>query len=204
MQYADQHHITDTLNHQNTWKDCRDCPLCESRSKVVLWRGYVPADILFIGEAPGAFEDAWGYPFVGPTRPILDDLLRDALIALTLDNEQAALSPKVCFTNVVACLPPRESRGTAIREPAEEEITACSTRLGTFIHLVKPRAIVALGEVAGKTLKAMLPFEDPLHQVGVYRMTHPAALSRMGKHEYGPAYRQQVTVLAKVLAELVR
>jgi uracil-DNA glycosylase len=70
--------------HVDDWKDCTRCPLHTVRSNVVLARGSIPCDILFVGEAPGRSEDALGKPFVGPAGILLDEMIEDALSGIVL------------------------------------------------------------------------------------------------------------------------
>ena len=57
------------------WKDCRDCYLCETRNRIVFARGTIPADVLFLGEAPGESENVTGVPFDGPAGNLLDAII---------------------------------------------------------------------------------------------------------------------------------
>ncbi len=83
-------------NYRAKWKDCQRCKSSNSRTEIVLARGKVPAPILFIGEAPGASEDALGKPFIGPAGKVLDDI-----ITVALDGQY-----DYALTNLVACYPP--------------------------------------------------------------------------------------------------
>lgn len=113
---------------------CRDCRLCKGRAQVVVWRGALDADVLFVGEAPGAEEDARGQPFVGRSGQLLDQWIA----ALGLDAW--------CITNVVRCRPPEN------RAPKRDEEEACWRHLGAFLGFVQPRVVVAVGATADKFL----------------------------------------------------
>lgn len=148
---------------------CRECALAEGRRSVVFGSGNPDADLMFIGEGPGAEEDRRGLPFVGPAGELLTRIIR----AIDLARED------VYIANIVKCRPPRN------RDPEPEEVAACRGYLESQIELVRPRLIVALGRVAAQTL---LGNDQPLgrmrgqwHQVlGVPTMVtyHPAALLR--------------------------
>ena len=130
--------MTPFQRHVQRWKSCRDCPLCDQRSQVVLARGTVPCDVLFVGEAPGVSEDALGQPFVGPAGKLLDAIVASAL---TGPQQQTV---RVAFTNLVACYP-REAKTLGNNQPEAEEIKACQGRLREFVELANPRLIVCVG-----------------------------------------------------------
>ena len=115
---------------------CTRCRLCERRTTIVFGEGNPRADIMFVGEAPGAEEDRTGRPFVGQAGQLLDEMIR----APGLERSQ------VYIGNVVKCRPPGN------RDPEEEEMAACSAFLDRQIELISPRVIVALGRVAARRL----------------------------------------------------
>ena len=116
---------------------CRQCRLCAARKQAVLGVGDRNADWLFVGEGPGAEEDARGAPFVGQAGKLLDNML--AAIGLKRGAD-------VYIANAVKCRPPEN------RTPAPEEIAACSPYLVRQIELIRPKLIVALGRPAAQTL----------------------------------------------------
>jgi DNA polymerase len=103
---------------------------------VVFGVGDPRADLMVIGEGPGAQEDRQGLPFVGPAGQLLTKILK----AIDLEREQ------VYITNVVKCRPPNN------RDPEPDEVAACRAYLEKQIQLIRPRIIVALGRVAAQTL----------------------------------------------------
>jgi DNA polymerase len=126
------------------WRDfardvdaCTACPLCKTRGKSVPGVGDIRAQWLFVGEAPGAEEDARGEPFVGQAGKLLDNMLA----ALGM-----ARGENVYIANVLKCRPP----GNRTPEPLEAE--ACRPYLDRQIELIKPSIIVALGKSAATTL----------------------------------------------------
>jgi DNA polymerase len=121
----------------NDVASCTACGLCRTRKKTVPGVGDVNADWLFVGEAPGAEEDATGEPFVGQAGRLLDNML--AALGLARDKN-------VYIANVQKCRPP----GNRTPEPAE--IEACRPYLDRQIALIRPRLIVALGKSAATTL----------------------------------------------------
>jgi len=116
---------------------CTRCPLAEGRTQVVFGMGDPGADLVFIGEGPGAEEDRQGLPFVGRSGKLLDKLMREEL---GISRE------RVYIANVVKCRPPDN------RDPRPEEITACRPYLEEQLDLIGPRVLVTLGKFAGQLL----------------------------------------------------
>lgn len=112
---------------------CRACPLCQQRKQAVLGVGDLHPDWLFIGEGPGADEDAQGEPFVGQAGKLLDNML--AALDIARCNQ-------VYIGNAVKCRPPGN------RTPEATELAACRPYLERQIALLKPKIIVLLGKVA--------------------------------------------------------
>lgn len=129
--------------HVADWKDCQKCKLCQTRSIVVLARGSIPADILFIGEAPGHTEDAIGQPFVGPAGQLLDKIINRALL------RDGILNASCCFSNLVCCLPvDPDNPATKVDQPDHDDIVACQPRLVELINLVRPKLVVRVGKLS--------------------------------------------------------
>ena len=116
---------------------CRRCPLCESRTHVVFGQGAPNAEVLFVGEGPGANEDEQGQPFVGRSGQLLDHYLE----AVDLDREK-----NVYIANIVKCRPPQN------RDPLPEESAACLPWLRQQFQLLRPRIVVCLGRVAAQQM----------------------------------------------------
>jgi len=148
---------------------CTRCRLAEGRRTVVFGTGNPDADLMFIGEGPGAEEDRQGIPFVGPAGQLLTRII--GAIGLARGD--------VYIANVVKCRPPGN------RDPQADEVAACRGFLEEQVRLVAPRVLVALGRIAAQTLLGNeLPvgrMRGSWHRVfGVpLRVTyHPAALLR--------------------------
>jgi DNA polymerase len=116
--------------------DCRRCKLCEARTNIVFGVGDPEARIFFVGEGPGADEDAQGEPFVGRAGQLLNNMMN----AMGLRREQ------VYIGNVVKCRPPQN------RAPEREESDCCGPFLMRQISVVRPEMIVALGATAARFL----------------------------------------------------
>lgn len=121
---------------QKAVKDCRRCPLAETRKNVVFGEGNVKARVMFIGEAPGEEEDMQGRPFVGRAGKLLDQLIER--IGLRREN--------VYICNILKCRPPNN------RDPEEKEIASCKGYLLSQLELVQPTIICTLGRHAYNTL----------------------------------------------------
>ena len=132
---------------------CRLCALHEGRTQTVFGVGDANADLMLIGEAPGAEEDRRGEPFVGRAGKLLDSMLK----ALGLDRRQ------VFIANILKCRPPNN------RDPRPEEVLACGNYLNQQINTVKPRLILALGRVAAQNL---LKTETPIGKMRGKRYTY--------------------------------
>ncbi len=115
---------------------CTRCRLAETRKTVVFGSGDPCADLMLIGEGPGAEEDRRGLPFVGPAGELLTRILR----AIGLEREQ------VYIANIVKCRPPGN------RDPQPDEAESCRPYLDGQIAAIRPRVIVALGRVAAQAL----------------------------------------------------
>jgi uracil-DNA glycosylase len=119
--------------------ECTRCRLHKGRTNLVFGVGNVNAEIMFIGEGPGADEDAQGEPFVGRAGQLLNNMIS----AMGLKREE------VYIANVVKCRPPGN------RTPEKDECDTCSPFLMRQIEVINPKVIVALGAVAAKNLLAM-------------------------------------------------
>ena len=119
--------------------DCTRCRLHKGRTNIVFGVGNVNAELMFVGEGPGADEDAKGEPFVGRAGQLLNNMIS----AMGLKRED------VYIANVVKCRPPGN------RNPERDECDTCSPFLMRQIAVIRPKVIVALGAVAAKNLLAM-------------------------------------------------
>ena len=164
---------------------CRRCKLWKTRKNVVSGEGSSESKILFIGEAPGYWEDIKGKPFVGAAGKFLDTLLSEA--GLSREN--------VFIGNVLKCRPPRN------REPSADEIKTCTPYLNRQIQVIKPKIIITLGNHSTAYIfsKTALPFNNItcVHgkryetsilglNVIVFPTFHPAAAL------YHPKYKEQL------------
>jgi len=163
-------------------RDCHKCPLGAVRTQTVFGMGNADADLMFVGEAPGAEEDRQGKPFVGRAGKLLDDLLGE----IGMERKRDAF---IC--NVLKSRPPGN------RDPQPEEIDACKPYLMRQIQLIQPRVICTLGNFATKLITQSptgitrccgRPQEREVAglPVTIYPLFHPAAALRT------PAVLQQL------------
>lgn len=116
---------------------CRRCGLCETRHSVVFGQGAVHAEVMLVGEGPGANEDEQGLPFVGKSGQLLDHYLE----AVDLSRDK-----NVYIANIVKCRPPQN------RDPLPEESAACMPWLRQQFQLIRPKIVVCLGRVAAQRM----------------------------------------------------
>ncbi len=150
--------------------DCKRCKLCTTRKKIVYGVGWPLAEVMFIGEGPGADEDRTGEPFVGAA----GQLLTKMIAAMGLKREQ------VYIANCVKCRPPEN------RTPHPDELVACMPYLQAQIDAIRPKVIVALGKTAAQALIGehvaitkirgqWRPYRDGIKMMPTY---HPSFLLR--------------------------
>jgi DNA polymerase len=160
---------------------CTRCPLHETRTKAVFGAGNADADLMFVGEAPGAEEDKQGLPFVGRAGQLLNQMLEE--IGLSRED--------VFICNVLKSRPPNN------RDPMPEEIAACEPYLWDQVRLIEPRVVCTLGNFATKLLTGSptgitrVRGTPQIHQLGgrtvfMLPIFHPAAALRT------PAVKEQL------------
>ncbi len=162
---------------------CTKCPqLAATRRQVVFGAGNADADLMFVGEAPGANEDRQGVPFVGQAGRLLEQLLAEIGLA----------RGDVFIANVLKCRPPGN------RDPLPQEIDNCQDYLLRQIELIEPRVVCTLGNFATKLLRG-----DPA--TGITRLHGRAEVRRIGARAvrlypiYHPAAALYTPAMLKVL-----
>ena len=170
--------------------DCSRCKLHTlGRRQVVFGVGNPQADLMFVGEAPGADEDAQGIPFVGRAGQLLTKIIE--AIGLSRDD--------VYIANVIKCRPPQN------RNPEQDEVDTCEPFLFQQIDVIKPKVVVALGTFAARALLRTLdPISRLRGRVYEYRGAklvptfHPAYLLR------NPGSKREVWEDMKLVRELIK
>jgi len=155
---------------------CQKCPhLARTRRSVVFGVGNIDAELMFVGEAPGADEDAAGEPFVGKAGQLLTKIIETMGYA----------RQDVYIANVLKCRPNTEPGASGNRRPTPEEMATCRPYLIEQIELIQPKALVALGAVAMEgLLEAVQPMRDlrgrwhSFHGIPLMATYHPAYLLR--------------------------
>lgn len=162
--------------------DCTRCKLHKGRTKLVFGAGNPEAKLVFVGEGPGADEDAQGLPFVGRAGQLLTQMIEG-----TSSKEGIPIKrPDVYICNVVKCRPPEN------RTPLPPEVSACSPYLTEQLNLVRPEIVVALGRCASEALGCAKPTGSWRGMWGewqsypVMSTYHPAFLLR------SPEFKRQV------------
>lgn len=168
---------------------CRRCGLCETRKHVVFGQGVPNAEVLFVGEGPGANEDEQGLPFVGRSGKLLDSYLE----AIDLDRNR-----NIFIANIVKCRPPEN------RDPLPEESAACMPWLRQQFQLLRPKIVVCLGRIAAqqmidKNLSVTKDHGNFFDKQGTLFMAtlHPAALLR-NPHSKPQAFEDFVALRDKI------
>lgn len=178
---------------QKECMQCHSCPLSETRNSVVFGAGSPEAEVLLVGEGPGASEDEQGVPFVGVAGKLLDDML--AMIGIQRES--------VYITNIVKCRPPQN------RDPLNPEKEACLSYLRRQIALMQPKIIVCLGRIAAMELirpeyKITIEHGQFSQKDGIWytALYHPAALLRDGSKK--PESFVDLKILQKKIREVCR
>lgn len=171
-------------------KNCQKCSLFKSRTQVVFGIGSAQADLMFVGEAPGYYEDVQGEPFVGPAGKLLDKMIE----RIGLNRSQ------VYIANVIKCRPPNN------RDPLPLEVETCFPYLQKQIEIIKPKVICALGNHAARTLLkrniSISRERGKKIEAGEYYLFltyHPAAILRNAN--LLPVLEKDFDMLEKILRE---
>ncbi len=162
-------HIKSLDDFNSEINTCQKCGLSETRNSFVFGVGNPNADLMLIGEAPGAEEDKQGIPFVGRAGKLLTDILK----AINFERED------IYIANILKCRPPNN------RDPLPSEREVCKPYLYKQIDLIKPKVILCLGKVAANVMfnnkESLTKMRGSIHELnGIKTMVtyHPAALLR--------------------------
>ncbi len=186
--------FTAPKNIDDEIRTCQKCPLWKTRTNAVPGEGGFRKKVMFVGEAPGKWEDIKGRPFVGAAGKYLDELLS----SIGLSRED------VYITNIVKCRPPNN------RDPTDEEIHACAPYLEWQIEHMRPRVICPLGRFSAKfilekfgfSMKSITAAQGKIYrgEIIIIPMFHPAAALYHGK--WKPELEKAFATLKSVLEDM--
>lgn len=170
--------------------DCRRCKLCEQRTTIVFGEGNPAADLVFVGEGPGADEDAQGRPFVGRAGQLLTRWI----------EKIGFRRADVYICNVVKCRPPGN------RAPEKEEVETCSPFLFRQLDVIRPKLICSLGSSASKTLLGKSVSISKIRGqtfdfrgLKLFAMYHPAYLLRPHSPQVDREVQQDLSTIRDLL-----
>ena len=184
--------------HKNPFHKVKACPGCDlklhkskCKSGQVIGRGDIPADLLFIGEAPGKTEDMLGEPFVGPCGNLLQQMIDDACTMAGVLKEL-----KYYITNTVLCRPwiwdEDDEKFGDNRRPNEEEVLACMPNIVEIAKVIRPSLVVFVGKISEQYYQKEFPESISI--------THPDYHLKFGGKS-SPYYRTDIRVLCDAFEE---
>jgi len=189
------------LKHKCNFAKVKLCPGCElklhktrSKSKQVIGRGSVPADILFLGEAPSKTEDMLGEPFIGPEGSLLEMMLDEAILYSEIKRQL-----NYYITNTVLCRPWIWNADDELyginRKPSEDEVLACMPNIIEVARMVKPSLVVFVGKVSEQYYKKEFPESISI--------LHPSFHLKFGG-KGSPYYRTDLRILVDTFKEVYK
>jgi len=175
------------INPFDKIKQCTSCQLHKFRRNVVLGRGDMPADVLYIGEAPGKSEDLIGEAFIGPSGALLDSLMVDAAREAFLPA-----IPRFYLINTVLCRPTDEKQGDN-RAPSSLEVCSCTENIMQIVKRVNPHLTICVGKVAEKYYNKEFGL--------THSIQHPSYILRVGGKNT-PIYKHNFRLLCEAFEAL--
>lgn len=172
-------------DHKAQFKNCDACPLHKVRRRIVLGKGKLPCDVLFIGEAPGTSEDVLGKPFTGPAGKLLDEMLEEVVV-----QSGDFTDLRFAYTNLIGCVPKEEKGKGKVREPDKKWIQECYPRLNDFVELARPKLIVCVGKMVSKSVSTLFLEHEAMSII------HPAVILRADVIRKDLMIQQNVVELA--------
>ena len=184
--------------HIEQWNNCTRCPYHQFRKRIVLGKGDIPCDVLFIGEAPGESEDVTGKPFMGKAGKLLDRIINRSF------GPPEKRKYRIAYNNVVACIP-REELGGEKEQPDAEYCEICQPRINEFIEICNPRLIIAVGKVAESWLESLsrdrIKYDST--RTSIISIEHPASIIRMVDAAQPMAVQQCVVRITTAIHEIL-
>ena len=197
------------VKSHNRFLSCQNCNRCKTRTKACLWRGRIPADILFVGQEPTIIEDQVGYPLLGIEGEILESIIKAAIDFRRKEviqnyGQTDDETPQItyCITTQLSCYSDSERF-------MEDEFESCLPRLLDLIKTVNPQLIVLVG------IDLLIPInvqvDTPLDikflsSIPMVKIVDLASLSQkteqIGKEQVVPLFRQQVSIIINALRRI--
>ena len=150
--------LSDYSMHEASYAECQKCPIGRYSTNRIFYRGVIPADILIIGEAPTDTDLVLSKPFSGPPGRLLTKITNEAFSSDKYDTPFCKVhigdEITLCMTYTLLCAP-CEPPSFKMRQPSENEIRNCTSRLQNFYDIVAPRHVVAVGRIAEKAIKRL-------------------------------------------------
>lgn len=178
--------------HVKKWEQGCGADECQRARRIVIARGTLPCDILFIGEAPGKTENLVGLPFVGPAGKLLDHII------------ERSIDPRFTYalTNLVGCIP-LDDDGDKTEQPTDEQIVKCAERLGEFIGICRPKLVVCVGTVARDWLDVKRRDHVDVGQAMFAKtdIVHPAFILRSNVAQRSFLVQRCVVTISNAVAE---
>lgn len=200
------------LLHMEKWKDGCGAPICKRAQHVCHIRGSVPAQVVFIGEAPGASEDVLGIPFSGPAGIHLQKYVIERSIRHRREGDKLVPTDvKYAVMNLTGCIP-RDEQGLKSGAPDPKDIKACAPRLLELLDLCQPKLIVCVGKEAETALdpysKHSVLLVNPRGQkylrVPQVAIIHPSyIISKMHLTNQGLAFQRAALIVEQAIDEYV-
>lgn len=191
--------------HCERWKDGCGATECRS-SSVVISRGDIPCQILFVGEAPGRSETDLNKPFVGPAGKLIDHIIQKAIPHQMVEHsDMIEMIPEIsyAFTNLVGCIPLNEE-GNKTAQPSIEQIWKCRPRLEEFIKYVAcPSLIVRVGKLCEQWLAKGYKGAVDVGDVPMIDIAHPAWILRLSEAQQGLEVRRCVITIREAVKEFI-
>jgi len=173
---------------------CRKCSLYATRRNIVIGKGACPADILFIGEAPGKSEDMLCEPFIGASGKLLDALLDEARKLALVNDSVETRDVSYFVTNTLLCRP-TDALGGDNRQPLPAEVAACAQNIMNIYKCVNPKIVIFIGKVAQKYYHKEFTVNATI--------LHPSFILRQGGRN-SPLFLQVSRVLSQILIKLTK
>lgn len=208
--------LTVYQQHKEFWKDCTNCELHKTRTKVVIAKGKIPCHVLFVGEAPGKSEDHIGAPFIGPAGDLLAHILHESIdqYGRTEVNENGDdfWEPylRYAFTNLICCVPV-DDEGNKQGAPPKPSIEACSPRLIEFIEICQPRLIICVGSIPRDWFdqdakKSPFKFSNMniQHEPDLAHIRHPSAILKGDISQRNVQIQEAIVDVSEACEDLLR